>query len=124
MASHFGWKPKGTVIRDWKDNKTGDRVPIFGYDPVKCKDGQWIKDDNWCRTYFSNNWQEITANDAKNLAKALKKALIYISDRTADKIQQLNGYDDNIINNWSGIDGQAKIKNCIRLFKSGVCQIA
>ena len=117
LAFHFGWEPQGTVMKDWKDHKTGELVDQFDFDPEKHKDGEWVNDEDWDGTYFSNYWQEITADDAKNLAEALEQALEYMSDKTEDQIE-----DD--IKNWSGLGAQEVVKDCINLFKSGSCVIA
>lgn len=60
LAREHGWKPLGTKETEFKDKKTGEITRP--------------KDPNWNGSYCSNSFQEVTAEDAKNLAKALKKA--------------------------------------------------
>jgi hypothetical protein len=98
-------------------NKTGELVGYQDFDTEKCKDGEWINDDSWNGSYFFNDWQEITADDAKNLAEALEKALEYIADKTEDQI-------DDDVKSWSGLEAQEVVKDCIDLFKTGSCIIA
>ena len=131
LALHFGWEPKGTVMTDWKDNKTGEITPLLCYDENKYRDGTWVIDDNWNGTYFGNDWQEIAADDAKNLADALGRALEYMSGGETGEIGISEELDkdsqadiENIINGWSRLDAQEKIQHCINLFKSGYCRIA
>ncbi len=116
LALYFGWEPQGTVSKIWKNNKTGELVGHQDYDPDKCKDGEWVNDDDWDGSYFYNDWQEITADDAQNLAEALEKALEYMSDNKTDKTEEA-------LNNWSGLEAQEVVKDCINLFKSGSCVI-
>ena len=79
LARVFGWEPQGTVLMSWKDNNTGEMFPPVCFDDKKCKDGQWVKDDDWPGSYCTNDWQEITTDDAKNFAEALERALEYLS---------------------------------------------
>lgn len=137
LATVFGWEPKGTIMECWKDNKTGEKFPPVCFDEKKCKDGEWIEDDDWNGSYFSNDWQDITADDAQNLAEALERVLEYISGNkfsTNGIVEELNKGDSDdvapesyditdLISPWTEEDGQKKIKDCIELFKSGTCCI-
>ena len=107
--------------------------PPVCFDNKKCKDGRWEKDDSWPGYYCTNDHQEITADDAKNFAEALEKALEYISGNGISEmgaIKELDegGWDEdslvvrkNLIDAWSELDAQEMIKGFIELFKSGAC---
>jgi len=137
LAYSFGWKPKGTVFYCWQVNKTGEKIHPLYVDENR-KDGGWVKDGDWSGTYFTNDWQEITAEDAHNLAKALKRALLIIPDEgvnapelpqgcresSDDEIHALLDNREYLISFWSGLAGKQKIGDCIELFKSGSCNIA
>jgi len=135
LACVFGWEPQGTVLTSWKDNKTGEMFPLVCCDAKKCIDGQWVKDDSWPGSYSSNSYQEITANDAKNFAAALEKALEHMSGNrnsemeVTEELDELSWDDDpwitreDLINAWSEFDAQETIKGFIELFKSGTCYI-
>ena len=59
-AVKYGWKPAGTV------NEIDEA-------------GQPILD--WDGTYFSNDYQYVTVEDAKNLAEALERAISEFDDK-------------------------------------------
>ncbi len=135
LARIFDWESQGTVMMSWKDNKTGEMFPPVCFDSKKCIDGQWVNDDTWPGSYCSNDYQEITADDANNFAEALEKALAYMAGDISIETEVLEGLDEggcdeeylvarkNLINAWSGLDAQEKIKGFIELFKSGACHI-
>jgi hypothetical protein len=135
LARIFGWDPQGTVLMSWKDNKTGEIFPPVCIHPDNRIDGQWVKDDTWSGSYSSNDFQEITADDAKNFANALEKALEYMAGDRASEIGTVeeldeDGWDEdslvarkNLIGVWSGLDVQERIKGFIKLFKAGACHI-
>ena len=134
LAREFGWEPQGTVLMSWKDNKTGEIIPPVCIDPDKRIDGKLVKDDSWSGKYSSNDLQEITAEDAKNFAEALERALEYISEINISTIEAKeplgDGYDTDsldfdeyLIDTWSGPNMQQIIKGFIELFKSGTCSI-
>lgn len=134
LAYEFGWEPQGTVLMSWKDNKTGEIFPPVCIDPDRRKDGQWVKDDSWSGSYSSNDLQDITADDAKNFAEALAKALEYMSKIDISMIEAKeplgDGYDTDsldfdkyLIDTWSKPNTQQIIKGFIKLFKSGTCCI-
>ena len=135
LASVFGWESQGTVMMSWKDNKTGEMFPPICFDDKKCIDGQWVKDDTWPGSYCSNSYQEITADDAKNFAEALEKALAYMAGDSASEtgfIEQLDKEDraedrwitaKDTVNAWSGLDAQEMIRGFVEMFKSGACCI-
>jgi hypothetical protein len=58
-ACERGWIPQGTIGYLWEG-------PGFTTDLV---------DSNWNGTYLTDNWQEITKEDASNLADALERLL-------------------------------------------------
>jgi len=69
LAIHGGWEPQGTQH--------------FGYDEVGFPlQGETCSPD-WCGTYFSNDGQVVTADDARNLADALECALPDVPDHDA-----------------------------------------
>ena len=135
LACILGWKPQGTVLMSWKDNQTGEMFPPVCFDDKTCKDGQWEKDDRWTGSYSSNDHQEITAADAKNLAEALQKAFEHISgnrNSETEAIKELDedGWDENslvdrknLIDACSESDAQGIIKDFIELFNTGACYI-
>ena len=90
-----------------------------------------MKDDNWVGGYSSNDYQEMTADDAKNFAEALEKALEYLLGNKSFTEELDNGNCDedylvsrkDLINAWSGLEAQEMIKGFIKLFKSGACNI-
>ena len=135
LARTFGWESQGTVMMSWKDNKTGEMFPPVCFDSKKCKDGQWVKDDTWPGYYCTNSYQEITADDAKNFAEALEKALEYMAGDSASEtgfIEQLDKEDraedrwitaKDIVNAWSEPDAQEMIRGFVEMFKSGACHI-
>jgi hypothetical protein len=136
LATIFGWEPKGTVTQCWVDKETGERTPLPCCDPNNTREGEWIEDDEWSGFYFTNDYQEITADDAKNLAEALERMLEYISSNKLGAkgiVEESNkgDYDEieaaydmaDLISPWVEENGQKKIKDCIELFKSGTCYI-
>ena len=135
LARIFGWESQGTIMMCWKDNKTGEMFPPLCFSEKKCKDGQWVKDDTWPGYYSTNSYQDITADDAKNFAGALEKALEYIAGDSTSETEALEGLDEGgcdedylvarkyRINVWSGLDAQEMIRGFIELFKSGACHI-
>jgi len=55
LADNYGWEPLGTKAPyDWDERSEGR---------------------TWCGTYASNDSQEVTAEDASNMANALCKAI-------------------------------------------------
>lgn len=137
LATIFGWEPRGTIMPCWVDKETGERTPLPCCDPNNSREGEWIEDDDWDGSYFSNDCQEINADDAKNLAEALERVLVYISGNklsTNGIVKELNKGDSDdvapesyditdLISPWAEEDGQKKIKDCIELFKAGTCCI-
>ena len=94
--------------------------------------GEWMNDDKWYGSYFGNNCQEITDEDANNLAEALEKALETISRYSNGEIElfvkfikvdlsEFDAISEEVIQPWSG--SQELIKDFVKLFKSGSCQI-
>jgi hypothetical protein len=57
MANKHGWEPAGT--------RTPVHWDVDGPKPA----------EEWCGTYFSNDGQWVTDDDARNIASALRKAL-------------------------------------------------
>jgi hypothetical protein len=58
-AKTFGWVPQGTELRH-------------------CPYGREITEaekQEWSGTYFSNDWQWVTDEDAREMAKALRRAI-------------------------------------------------
>ena len=135
LARVFGWESKGTVLLSWKDNTTGEICPPLCCANKKFKDGEWVKDESWPGYYCSNDYQEITIDDAKNFAEALEKALEYMSAKSLSETNAVAECDDygwdedclddihSLVNAWSSLDGQKKIKGFIKLFQSGPCNI-
>ena len=130
LARIFGWESQGTVLMSWKDNKTGEMFPPVCFDDKKCIDGQWVKDDTWPGYYCTNDYQEITVDDAMNFAEALEKALEYIAGDSTSETELIEQLDEDcwitakgIVNAWSGLDAQEMIRGFVELFKTGACHI-
>ena len=104
-------------------------------EPKKFKGGEWVKDESWPGYYCTNDYQEITIDDTKNFAGALEKALEYMSAKSLSETNAVAECDDygwdedclddihSLVNAWSSLDGQKKIKGFIKLFQSGACNI-
>ena len=58
-AQTWGWKPAGTLLPYGPPEAEGNPGP----------------DWKWCGTYISNDWQEVTDEDAKAFAAALDRAI-------------------------------------------------
>src|SRR6266550_1306327 len=79
LAKEYGWNPKGT---------SANRI-------MKSYAGNW---DNWNGDYFKFDSQLVDEDDAKNLAKALRKALKDIPKKRVNK-----SIDDmTLLELWSG----------------------
>lgn len=55
LATVFGWEPKGTVMPCWVDKETGERTPLPCCEPNNTREGEWVEDDDWNGSYFSNS---------------------------------------------------------------------
>jgi len=66
LAHSHGWEPAGTL-----------------------KPGYLAEDDSWSGTYFSNDYQKVTAEDASHLAEALEQALQEIPEKDAPETLEL-----------------------------------
>lgn len=75
MAHAHGWRPLGTVL---------DLELV--YDLPK---GSTCAD--WDGGYFSNDYQEVTVEDALNIAAALKNALIHSGERYLEDTYKIKG---------------------------------
>src|SRR5215211_4100011 len=73
LAYEYGWKPQGTEPGQWYD-ENGELCKQLSPDP-----------DTWSGTYFSNECQWVTEEDAANIADALQRALDDISDFDTDE---------------------------------------
>jgi hypothetical protein len=75
VALVFGWRPAGTVLRtDY--------------------------DDRWGGTYFSNDYQEVTDDDAHALAAALYRAVTALwtgQGRTEEQVKACDGVSVDVI---------------------------
>lgn len=60
LAHSHGWEPEGTL-----------------------KPGHLAEDESWDGTYFTSDYQKVTAEDASHLAEALEKALAEIPEQEA-----------------------------------------
>lgn len=75
IAENNGWKPEGTKAPDpqlWSEGLL-EQAPK--------------PNEDWCGSYCSNDWQEVSATDALNLANALGKAVEYF--KTGEHDQEL-----------------------------------
>lgn len=102
LASEYGWKPQGTK-------------------PSAITKELGIK--KWDGNYFSNLYQFITKKDAKNMARALEKALIDIPNKANRKAQRREKHGDERgiigLDYWSGKRGKTYIKKFIKFCKAG-----
>src|SRR5215216_7117246 len=73
LAYEYGWKPQGTELGQWCDEH-GEVICQLSPDA-----------DEWSTTYFSNDGQRVTDEDAANLANALQRALEDIPDFDTDE---------------------------------------
>ena len=64
LAYEYDWKPTGTEPGAWVDPETGELDKQLSPDP-----------DEWSGTYFSNDYQWVTEEDAAGIADALERAL-------------------------------------------------
>lgn len=60
LAVEFGWHPAGTKAENWIDAQTGEVVRDYS---------------DWDGSYFYNEYQYVTSEDASALAAALERAL-------------------------------------------------
>jgi len=60
----YGWQPLGTEVGQWCDPETGELCKQLSTDP-----------DEWDGTYFCNESQWVTEEDAANIADALERVL-------------------------------------------------
>ena len=64
LAYDYGWQPRGTEAPTWYPDYDPDSDP-----------------SHWDGTYFANNYQHVTSEDAKAIAEALAKALPNIPEQ-------------------------------------------
>ena len=69
LAYEYGWKPAGTEPGQWINSETGEVDEQMSPDP-----------DEWDGTYFTNDSQWVTEEDAANIADALERAVEDESD--------------------------------------------
>lgn len=82
LGRKYGWEPAGTVIYSTRSRrKIGERP--------KAK-----IDKTWSGTYFSNDGQTVTRQDALNLANALSNALDHLSNK--DLEPKLVAFGDDV----------------------------
>ena len=75
LAYEYGWQPQGTEVGGWYD-ENGELNRQLSPDP-----------EEWDGTYFSNDFQWVTDEDASNIADALERALNDIPDFHTDEKQ-------------------------------------
>ena len=90
LAKFYGWKPAGTLspCKNWDDDWQD-----YSSDPYP---------EGWNGTYFSNDSQVVTAEDAARLADALEKALDDLPDIESPRLIAELGPGDHVPG--SGID--------------------
>jgi hypothetical protein len=72
IALAHGWQPAGTRKEaDWMDSETGEPLTGAIADRVRFEGGEPAWDGN----YFGNDFQQVTAEDARNMALAVEQAL-------------------------------------------------
>jgi len=98
LAHIYGWEPKGTVKSDIYD-----------------------QNQKWSGTYFSNNWQLVTKEDAFNIANALRKALKDLKDK---KIKTKEDKKTKSLSNWQRKGNIKVINDFIKFCESGSFEIS
>ena len=81
LAHLYGWKPAGTEPGQWCDPETGELDEQLSGDP-----------DEWCGTYFGNDYQWVTAEDAANMADALERARGGMPDLGGEAKRKISGF--------------------------------
>lgn len=82
LAYEYGWQPQGTEAGQWYD-ENGELNRQLSPDP-----------EEWDGTYFSNDFQWVTDEDAANIADALERALDDVPDVDAGEKEVVYGPDD------------------------------
>lgn len=96
LAEAYGWKPKGTTFHK-------------ALNPVAA---QW---KNWSGNYHSFDNPLVDEDDAKNMAKAIKKALKDLSEERVKK----NLDDMTLTEVWSGKEFKKFLKDFIKFCNEG-----
>jgi hypothetical protein len=109
LAMLFGWKPAGTRLYD--------------------EDG--LPELDWCGSYCSNGYQEVTEDDARRLADALERSLPDIpnEEAMADRLVkvvcdgvEVYGIPDGVryspLEFWSG-GGKQKVREFVAYCRAG-----
>jgi len=101
LAQDYGWVPRGTQP------------------PSLWADSPPEQDEKWDGTYFSNDSQGVTAEDASNLADALERALPDLPElKTIDPHAQLTD-EVTAQDYFSGPDGKEMLKDFITICRNG-----
>src|SRR5215217_4990890 len=79
LAYEYGWKPAGTAPPQWQYLDHDGNV-----DHERTKAYWWCEED-WSGTYFYNERQWVTEEDAANIAEALERTLEDIPDEQTDE---------------------------------------
>ena len=109
LAQLYGWQPAGTVLSE--------------------EDLNDFPDAEWGGGYQTNDWQIVTADDARNMADALERALNHIPayDALASKRDPVTGgialevMEEGIspLDWFSGEDSKEYLKKCIEFCRAG-----
>jgi hypothetical protein len=128
LAHEYGWKPAGT-----KPPRGIVMKPDGSIDHEMTAMYSWSEED-WDGSYFSNNGQYVTDEDAANIADALERALHDIPDEeTEAKVRAVElqpwlaygsrGPDHDIplslIDKFSGRPGKERVKNFMVFCRAG-----
>jgi hypothetical protein len=118
---NHGWRAVLALAHDY-----GGWVPA-GTQAPRFDDGP--PEDDWSGTYFSNDYQRVTAEDARNLAEALERALPDVPRektwprkvlRAVDGRESEGMPDDlNPLEHFSGPQGRQYLEAFIRFCRAG-----
>jgi hypothetical protein len=124
--SHYGWESVLALAYDY-----GGWVPAGTQPPQFEGEPPW---EGWSKTYCSNDRQVVTAEDARNLADALERALPDVPRkktwpkkvvRAADGREfETMPEDLNPLERFSGPDGRRYLEGFIRFCRAGGFVIA
>lgn len=130
MAGLYGWKPEGTKLSVWTHKQNGEKHYGFRSDEYAEDEGVWSYQEDWCGTYCSNDGQDISATDAKNLSMALE-GFLHDSLCSEQRFEQeIAGLDTDIrkdvreiITASSEPRGLEVLTNMIAVLRMGECRI-
>lgn len=128
-----GWEPAGT---NFNADMVRAECEMHDCSPEEIEAAIAENRAAWDGTYFTNDYQVVTAEDAANLAAALERALADVPDHNAmthkEKIVVCNGEtlrgipaDTRVspVEFWSGHQGKDYLRRFIRFCRAGEFRI-